>query len=150
MTQEYGSIRRYWLTATSAVWLCMLPILLWKYSLPELLRRATAAGNRCKRENLQELDSTLGLLKRLCQLRLFRLPPFPRDCMRQSLVLYRALTRMGYPVVIHFGVRKEGSRFEGHSWVTVNSRLVEEPDPFSAFTRVYSYPVPSKEWTQLP
>jgi hypothetical protein len=70
---------------------------------------------------------------------LFSLPIFPRACMRQSLALYRELTRMGYSAAIHFGVRREGSELIGHSWVTVNGIPVAESLPLQALLVTYSY-----------
>ena len=80
---------------------------------------------------------------RLCQARLFRLPLFPRSCLRQALALYYVLTRMGYPVVIHFGVRKEGGELHGHSWVTCQGTPVAERTRTDLFTIVYAYPAPA-------
>jgi len=137
----------YSLALTSTLWLCVLPLLLRKFSLPELLQRTTARGNQLNSENPSELDRTVRTLVRLCHLRFFQLSLFPRDCLRQSLVLYRALTRMGYPAAIHFGVRKESSVLEGHSWVTVHNKPLAERAPVTSFTTVYSYP--NEEWTKI-
>jgi hypothetical protein len=127
------------LIITSGLWLCMLPILLRRHALPELLRRTTER-NYGRRPTTINLDASMGALIRLCQCPFFRLPLFPKHCMRQSLVLYRAMIRMGYPVAIHFGVHKNETSFRGHSWITVNGRLLGEPGPVSHFTTVYSYP----------
>ena len=69
-------------------------------------------------------------------------PPawFPRPCLRQSLTLYRVLTRMGYPVEIHFGVRKAGDDLQGHSWVTIEGKPVADRTRMDVFKAVYSYP----------
>ena len=89
-----------------------------------------------------DLENTLAVVTTVCQFRLFRFPLFPRACLRQSLTMYRVLTAMGYPVMIHFGVRKQGAAFVGHSWVTLNGRpLAERGSP--EFTAVYSYPLPT-------
>jgi Transglutaminase-like superfamily len=79
----------------------------------------------------------------LCQARLFRLPLFPRPCLRQALALYYVLTRMDYPVAIHFGVCKTGEELHGHSWVTFQGKLVAERTRIDIFTIVYSYPAPA-------
>jgi hypothetical protein len=76
----------------------------------------------------------------LCRLPLFRAPLFPRPCLRQSLALYYALSRSGYAVTIHFGVRKEEDVLQGHSWVTVQGIPVAERTPVGAFHVVYMYP----------
>jgi hypothetical protein len=50
------------------------------------------------------------------------------------------LARMGYPVVIHFGVYTQEGRLRGHSWVTVGGAPVGERTRPGVLTRVYSYP----------
>src|SRR5262245_11173682 len=146
MPRHY-KLSRYSLALTSTLWLCVLPLLLRKLSLPELLRRTTARGKELNVENPSELDRTVRTLVRLCHLRFFQLSLFPRDCLRQSLVLYRALTLMGYPAAIHFGVRKDNSVLEGHSWVTIHNRPLAERIPVTSFTTVYSYP--NEGWTKI-
>jgi hypothetical protein len=138
--KDRQTIHRYWLALTSALWLCALPLLLRKYPLPVLLERTTAAGSRTRTQGFADLDRTVGTLSRLCQLPFFHLPIFPRDCLRQSLVLYRALARRGYPAVIHFGVWKKGSVLEGHSWVTLDDKALGPGASPAAFTTVYSFP----------
>jgi hypothetical protein len=57
---------------------------------------------------------------------------------------------MGYAAVIHFGVRKRDGVFEGHSWVTLEDKLLGERGPVERFTRVYSYPdgqIPFNGWS---
>jgi len=77
---------------------------------------------------------------RVCHLRLFRVSLFPRACLRQSLALYYLLSRLGYAVTIHFGVRKEEDILQGHSWVTVQGTPLAEHTPVEIFHVVYSYP----------
>jgi hypothetical protein len=89
------------------------------------------------------MDDAVATVVQLCQARLFRLPLFPRSCLRQALALYYVLTRLGYPVAIHFGVRKEREELHGHSWVTCQGTPVAERTPTALFTIVYSYPAPA-------
>jgi hypothetical protein len=131
----------YWLAIKSGGWLCVLPLLLRIYSLPVLLQRITGREKRKGDRLCLDVDRSAGVIGRVCQLRLFRLPFFPRDCLRQSLVLYNALTGMGYPAIIHFGVQKQRSALEGHSWVTLHGRPIGEQGSVRAFATVYSYPV---------
>ena len=86
------------------------------------------------------MERTVSIVARLCRLRMFRLPWFPRACLRQSLALYRVLTRMGYPVEIHFGIHKDGEILQGHSWVTLQGRSIADENPTEVFKLVYSYP----------
>jgi hypothetical protein len=80
------------------------------------------------------------LVRQLCHLRPFRGPCFPRACLRQALALYYVLTRMGYPVTIHFGVAKAGEALDGHSWVTIQGQPVAERLQPERWQIVYSYP----------
>ena len=80
-------------------------------------------------------------LERIASIFEFQSQLFLRSCLRRSLTLYGALTRMGYPARIHFGVRKQGPSFLGHSWVTLYGRPLAETDAPDVFTTVYSYPL---------
>ena len=122
------------------LWLCGLPLRLrCVLPCPSSSTRLTLA--RRTRGHRLEMDATvIETVVRLCQARLFRLPLFPRPCLRQALALYYVLTRLGYPVAIHFGVRKEGEELHGHSWVTVQGTPVAERTRTDLFTTVYSYP----------
>jgi len=88
----------------------------------------------------QEMDRMVRLVVRVCRLRCFRPPLFPRACLRQALALYYTLRRMGYPVAIHFGVHKAEEALHGHSWVTVQGQVVAESMSVEVFHEVYSYP----------
>jgi hypothetical protein len=130
-----------WLRVRVGLWLCGLPLRLRVFSLPTLLHRLTRA--RRTRGRLLEMDHAIETVVQLCQGRLFRLPLFPQSCLRQALALYYLLTRMDYPVAIHFGVRKEGEALHGHSWVTFQGTPVAERTRTGLFTIVYSYPAPA-------
>jgi hypothetical protein len=94
------------------MWLFSLPILLRLQPLPVILGRFTPG----RRQPHLKMNRAVQIVLRLCGLGIFHFPLFPRACLRQSLALYRVLQRMGYPVEIHFGVRKEGNDLQGHSW----------------------------------
>jgi hypothetical protein len=130
----------YWLAVKCALLLCILPLLVRLFSLPDLLKHITASRNSRSATSV-DIDLAVRVVTRLCQLRFFRQPFFPRDCLRQSLVLYRVLSRMGHPVMIHFGVKKQVSAFDGHSWVTLHGKPLGEHIPVGTFRTVYSYPL---------
>jgi hypothetical protein len=141
-THARGVRRRIdkWVLATNAgAWLCVLPLLLRRHSLPALLAKMDTREKRTKCKGTPDLNATVSTLSHVCRLRFFRPPLFPRACLRQSLVLYRFLSRMGYPVEIQFGIRKDGPALEGHSWVTLSGVPLGERGPVT-FTVVYSYP----------
>jgi hypothetical protein len=137
-----------WLSVRVGFWLCVLPLRLRVFSLPMLLHRLTRV--RRTRGRLLERDRAIKTVVRLCQARLFRLPLFPRSCMRQALALYYVLASMGYPVAIHFGVRKAGEELHGHSWVTCQGTPVAERTRIDLFATVYSYPAPAGRLPHAP
>ncbi len=62
-------------------------------------------------------------------------------CLLRSLVLFRLFRKSGLDVQIHFGVKKNVSLLEGHSWLLLNRNLLLEPtDPQLIYTQVYSFP----------
>lgn len=140
-------VSQLWFAVRLGAWLCVLPLRLRLHSLPALLHRLTQVQRQPTSCNPLELDRAVGIAVWLCQLRLFHLPLFPRACLRQSLALYHVLTRMGYPVEIHFGIHKDGEDLRGHSWVMLQGRPVAERARTEIFTTVYSYPLASSRST---
>jgi hypothetical protein len=131
-------LSEFWFALRLGLWLCLLPIFLRLRSLPELLNRSTQLGTQPKRESPLERDRAVRIAVRICQMSLFYLPIFPKTCLRQSLALYHVLNRMGCPVEIHFGVLKDGQKFHGHSWVTIQGNPVAERTQPEIFKTVYS------------
>ena len=130
-----------WLAIQVGVLLCQLPVLLRLYALPTLLHRLTPPDSNIMRASEVKRDRAVRVVLLVCQLRFFRTRLFPLACLRQSLTLYYTLTRLGYPVMIHFGVRKGKEELEGHCWLTGKGMPVTERGESSASYRiVYSYP----------
>lgn len=121
------------------LWLFWLPVLLRIRSIPVLLKRI-ARSEKHTLEMALELRGTIEFVTRICNLRPFQSRLFPKQCLRQSLSLYRTLIRRGYPVEIHFGVLKNDRTFHGHSWVTLQGEAVADTAPRGIFKVVYSYP----------
>jgi hypothetical protein len=66
---------------------------------------------------------------------------FQDNCLKQSLVLFRLLRQSGQPVVVRFGVAKDGEEISGHSWVEdAGQPIAEKGDPYRSFAVIYSYP----------
>jgi hypothetical protein len=120
------------------LWLCRLPVVLRIHTVRMLLE-TVARGRRRGGEMPMELSDVVGLVTQLCNLRPFRSRFFPKLCLRQSLALYRTLTQMGYPVEIHFGVRKDDKTLSGHSWVTMEGKPVADTTYSGIFKAVYSH-----------
>ena len=132
MLKEYScAVRVGWWLLRSA------PLVRW-CSLPTLCREASVR----RQFSARRLDPSrvVAIVRRVCRLSLFALPVFPRACLRQSLALYRELTRMGDPAAIHFGVRREGAGLSGHSWVTLAGVPIAETQPVQQLSITYSYP----------
>lgn len=123
------------------LWLFWLPLMLRIYSIPMLLKRL-ARSEKYIGKTPMELRDAVGTVTRVCNLKPFRSRIFPQRCLRQSLVLYRTLSQMGYPVEIHFGVMKDSKNFHGHSWVTMQGEPVADTARSEVFRVVYSYPMP--------
>lgn len=130
-------LNEYLCAARVGSWLCYCAVVVRWYSLSTLCRRASARP-RIGSERL-DVPRVVAIVRRVCGLPLFSLPIFPRTCMRQSLALYRELTRMGYSPAIHFGVRREGVELIGHSWVTVDGTPVAESRSLQLLSVTYSY-----------
>ena len=126
------------------LWLFSLPALLRVHTMPTLLERLTV-GKKEKARPAVNVNDAVGVVTRIANLRPFRSRVFPKLCLRQSLALYRTLTQMGYPVEIHFGVRKVDNSLSGHSWVTLGGRAVADTAPTGIFKAVYSYPPETAE-----
>jgi len=107
------------------------------YSLPALLQRISKIKTR---RNGLDLQRSIHIADRVCELRVFRLWFFPHHCLKRSLVLYRELTRMCCPAMIHFGVQRQGRGISGHSWVTLHGVPVGEHIAITSFSNLYSYP----------
>ena len=127
------------LASDLVLWLCWLPLMLRIQTIPSLLKRLAGSEAHLKKTPM-ELREAIGIITRVCNLRVFRSRFFPKLCLRQSLTLYRTLKQMGYPVEIHFGVRKDDKNFQGHSWVTMHGEPVADTAPDGLFKVVYSYP----------
>jgi transglutaminase superfamily protein len=127
------------LASDVVLWLFRLPVLLRIHPIPVLFERLARSEDRgiVTRMNL---DNAVGIVTRVSNLRLFRSRFFPKHCLRQSLALYRTLSRMGYPVEIHFGAMKDETGFQGHSWVTLEGEAVADTARSGTFKVVYSYP----------
>jgi hypothetical protein len=119
------------------LWLFWMPFMMRIHTLPILLKRL--AHNE-KRKRSMPLNDAVGIVTRLCNLRPFRSRLFPKRCLRQSLTLYHALSQMGYPVEIHFGIHKGEADLQGHSWVTIQGKPVAERTGMEIFRSVYSQP----------
>ena len=129
------------------LWLFSLPALLRVHTMPTLLERL-AGGKKEKARPAVNLNDAVEIVTRISNLRPFRARSFPKLCLRQSLALYRTLTQMGYPIEIHFGVRKDDKTLSGHSWVTLRGEAVADTGQSGVFKAVYSYPAARRAFSE--
>jgi transglutaminase superfamily protein len=140
MSLERLRLAQLWWALRVVIWLCGLPLRLYRYNLPELLEHLTPRHTPAQRPRPLERDMAVRIVARLCRLRCFRGRGFPRLCMRQSLTLYYVLARLGEPVAIHIGVSKKGDVLYGHNWVTVDGQPVaESAPPEEVFRPIYTF-----------
>lgn len=95
-----------------------------------------AAGIRDPRR----LQKTVGFVDTLIRYRIFQRYG---KCLLRSLILFRFLRRQGWPVEIHFGVRKtaEGmADITGHSWLVLDGEPFLENDEIGGYFTTYVYP----------
>ncbi len=52
-------------------------------------------------------------------------------CLRRSLVTQKLLSQQGIPVVLRFGVNREGGRFRAHAWLEYQGQAIGEAEPLS-------------------
>jgi hypothetical protein len=132
-------IHELWLALRTSAWLCSVPLYLRSNSLPALLARIKMTPRSRRSMNHVQTERAVRIAIRISHLRLFRSPIFPRHCVRQTLALAYALSRIGQAFTVHFGVRKEGQGLCGHCWITMQEHPVGERAPAQRFTVVYSY-----------
>jgi hypothetical protein len=129
------------------LWLFSLPVMLRIHTIPTLLKNLV--GKEPHKKPRTELGQLVDVVTHVCNLKFFRLPIFPKQCLRQSLTLYRTLIQRGYPVQIHFGVRMDDKNLVGHSWVTLQGVVVADTARGGIFQSIYSYPASPTTFDQV-
>ncbi|MHB0866086.1 MAG: lasso peptide biosynthesis B2 protein [Thermoleophilia bacterium] len=129
--------------------LTFLPGKIRRHSIPDLLGRLDPGVAPTPRDQ-DRLMQTVGFTDSLLRYRIFQRYG---KCLQRSLVLFRFLRRQGWPVEIHFGVRKTsededesaasgGPDITGHSWLVLDGeRFLEEPSQTHSYSTTYTYPV---------
>ncbi len=59
-------------------------------------------------------------------------PPWRYTCLRRSVVLFHLFRRMGLPVTLMIGVRRDGERLAAHAWLTRDGTPYLEPSDHAA------------------
>ncbi len=128
-----------WLAARVGLLVGSLPLRLHRQALPRLLERLASPGRPPIAGSGIDPLRVAQIVRRVCLLGIFYPPMFPKTCLRQSLALFALLSRMGHPVEIHFGIRREGGDLDGHSWISLDGRSLGEKDPASDFRTIYVF-----------
>lgn len=132
--------RDLWLFLQILTMLILLPRRIHKSNLPDLLA-SSDPGITLRPRNRALLEKTVGFTDSLLRYRVFQRYG---KCLLRSLVLFRFLRQQGWPVKIHFGVRKtaEGQAdITGHSWlVLAGEPFLEAESQNGSFVTTYIYP----------
>ncbi len=59
-------------------------------------------------------------------------PPWRYTCLRRSVVLYHLLRRMGRPVSLMIGVRRDDGELKAHAWLALGDTPYLEPTDHAA------------------
>jgi len=63
------------------------------------------------------------------------------NCFPRSVALYWCARRLGVPVRLHCGVRKDGRKLDGHAWLMLHGNPFQELScHWKQFTVTFSYP----------
>ncbi len=148
--------RDLWLFLQILTTIILLPRLIRRKSLPDLLKdldpgvpeRRLNSGGLPREPNRDQMEKTVGFADSLLCYRVFQRYG---KCLLRSLILFRFLRRQGWPVEIHFGVRKTGEPgnedvrtshidITGHSWLVLDGEpFLEEENQQGSFATTYTY-----------
>lgn len=130
-----------WLFVQILLTLIIIPRQIKRESLPDLLRKLDP-GVSPSAGTPERLNKTVGFVDTLLK---YRFLQKYGKCLLRSLVLFKFLRRQGWPVEIHFGVRRtddEKDGITGHSWLVLSGELFLETES-QQFTFVTTYSFPS-------
>lgn len=139
--------RDLWLFLQIFALLVRLPGLIKRMNLPELLKHLDPGIHPVPRDN-DKLLKTVGFADTLLRYRYFQKYG---KCLMRSLLLFRFLRQQGWPVDIHFGVRKEAAAADpggispdhmsitGHSWLVLDGEAFLEGEDTARFSTTFIY-----------
>ena len=123
-------------------WAALLRVLKHVLPMPTLVRLAQRGAHRGGQEELQErITAYLRTRGRF---------PFrpPGNCLERSLGAYRLLCQAGAGPELVVGVKRSGSRVDGHVWVTVAGRAIgEEAEDLETFTTIVTFDASGRQRT---
>ena len=115
-------------------------VLLKWMDLPRLLRWLDHPANQ--RRPLKEDDfKRVHLIWNYAHFVVVRILRMKNPCLYRSLILFHLLRKKGLHSQIHFGIKRDVSPIEGHSWLSLNGEsFLEKVDPELTYMDIYSYP----------
>lgn len=146
--------RDLWLFLQILTTLVMLPRRIRRLSLLDLLNQMDP-GIGTGHQDRAKLGKTVGFVDSLLKYRVFRRYG---HCLLRSLLLFRFLRRQGWPVEIHFGVRRTDGEssdespaapasmpanlgITGHSWLVLEGQpFLETEAQEGAYAETYHFP----------
>ena len=124
------------------IWICIpiFKLLLMKMNMPVLLK--SLDRNSDTRKSFENQDKEFAELAwGYTNFILIKCLRSKKPCLLRSLILFYLFRKKALDVKIHFGIKKNVSPFEGHSWLLLNGAyFLENPDPHVLHTDMYSYP----------
>ena len=94
----------------------------WKNALEWLAPRATRSEARATNASLAECAQVIARMQAAAARNLF----FTTNCLEQSLVLWWLLRLRGIASELRVGARKDSGRFEAHSWVEFDGKVLND------------------------
>jgi len=120
------------------LFLLKLPLLLKFRNITSLVQKITPR-NHSEHNGSLTLERIIYLCDRC--LHLLQKLMYKYSCLKRCLLLYHFLRLYRVPVEINFGIKWEGNRLTGHSWLTLNGdTFLEPPGKVEKFTRFFSLP----------
>lgn len=162
MSKLLRTIKRLWdprdlkLFLQILLMLTFLPGRIRRHSLPDLLGQLDPGVTPGPRDQ-NRLTKTVGFTDSLLRYRIFQRYG---KCLLRSLILFKFLRRDGWPVEIHFGVRKTGEAEDesatsgrvditGHSWLVLAGERFLESEHMGTYATTYSYPASATQAERL-
>jgi len=132
--------RDLWLFIQILVMLVLLPRLIRRKSIPDLLEQIDPGVGPGTCDPVL-LEKTVGFTDTLIRYRIFQRYG---KCLLRSVILFRFLRSQGWPVEIHFGVRKTAEGMDditGHSWLVMDGQqFLEDINQMESYMTTYAYP----------
>jgi hypothetical protein len=121
------------------IFLFVLPLMVRKLQMGELIDRITPAGRR-RREDSPSMERIIYLCERI--LRLFQRAGYTYSCLRRCILMYHFLRSYEFPVTINFGAAWDEGKLMGHSWLSLDGDIIfDKRENIARFVHFFSLPM---------